>query len=292
MEIGRSLRNARPGLLATAFFLVFSFPLLSKAGPHDPFPAGYSMTNNGTIIQASGLSGRQPWSPAAFFADTLAFGFSACGIDYYDPMDNFASSHICQAFGGVWFRYKGLVCKASYAYLDALGVYIEQQGFFSAATTVIPFVNPSLEITGFRAGLRDNAREHASFVHAGMSVLISMRYAAVSLSCSHVPLKSAGDNGFDPPPTLIAGLHSRYSTIGAQGVSCELSKEGDYVFRFSIGEEYCFNKGFSVCSALSTNPFMLHFGLTVSWSKSTASLAFVRHPVLGWSKGLTFDWAH
>jgi hypothetical protein len=37
---------------------------------------------------------------------------------------------------------------------------------------------------------------------------------------------------------------------------------------------------------------MLYFGLIVSWSKSTASLAFVQHPVLGWSKGLTFDWAH
>jgi hypothetical protein len=125
-----------------------------------------------------------------------------------------------------------------------------------------------------------------------MSVLVSTRYAAVSLSCSNLPLKTAMDNGFDSPPTIQAGLHTRFNSIGAQGVACEISKEGDYTFRFSVGEEYNFNNCFSVCTALSTNPFMVHFGMTVFWSKSAASLTFVQHPVLGWSKGLTFDWAH
>ena len=276
----------------TTFSLIFVFPFFIMAGSHDPFPAGYSMGNSGAIIQANGPSGRQPWVPAGFFTDTLRFGLSVCGIDYYDPMDNFESSHIAQALAGGFYHYKSVVCKISYAYLQAFGVYNEQQGFFSAGTTAIPFVNPSIEITGYRAGLMDASHEHASFIHAGMSALVSVHYAAFSLSCNNLPLKKATDNGFDPSPAVRAGLHTRFNSIGAQGVVCEVSKEGDYTFKFSVGEEYNFNNCFSLSTAFSTNPFMLYFGLIVSWSKSTASLAFVQHPVLGWSKGLTFDWAH
>jgi hypothetical protein len=292
MEINPVRKDLRlPCIPKSAFSLILAFPLLLSAGSHDPFSAGFSMGNGGAIMQTNGPSGRQPWVPACFYADTLRFGFSVCGIDYYDPMDNFESSHIAQALAGGWYRYKGLVCKASYAYLQAFGMYNEQQGYFSAGTIAIPFVNTSVEITGYRAGLMDDSREHASFVHAGVSVLVPTRYAAFSLSCGGLPLKKATDNGFDPPPAVSVGLHTRFNGIGAQGAVCEISKEGDYAFRFSVGEEYSFNNCFSVSTALSTNPFMLHFGMIVSWSKSTASLAFVHNPVLGWSKGLTFDWA-
>jgi hypothetical protein len=284
-DLWRSMRIAK-------FSFIVVFPVSLLAGSHDPFLAGFSMGNGGAIMQANGPSGRQPWVPASFYADTLRFGLSACGIDYYDPMDNFESSHIAQALAGGWYRYKSLVCKASYAYLQALGVYGEQQGFFSVGTTAIPFVNTSVEMVGYRAGLLDASLEHASFVHAGASALVSTRYAAFSLSCANLPLKKARDNGFDPPPTVSAGLHTRFNSIGAQGVVFEISKDDGYAFRFSVGEEYNFNDRFSVCTALSTNPFMLHFGITVSWSKSAASLAFVQNPILGWSKGLAFDWAH
>jgi len=239
--------------------LIFVFPFFIMAGSHDPFPAGYSMGNSGAIIQANGPSEGSHGSRPVFSPIPCASVFPCAASTTMTHGQLRIVSHRSSASGRV-YCYKSVVCKISYAYLQAFGVYNEQQGFFSAGTTAIPFVNPSIEITGYRAGLMDASHEHASFIHAGMSALVSVHYAAFSLSCNNLPLKKATDNSFDPSPAVRVGLHTRFNSIGAQGVVCEVSKEGDYTFKFSVGEEYNFNNCFSLSTAFSTNPFMLYSG--------------------------------
>jgi hypothetical protein len=275
-----------------SIFIALISPYLVMAAINDPFPFGYSMGNNGTIIQTNAISGRQPWTPASFYADTLRYGLSGGGIDYYDPMDNSGPSRICQAFGGAWYNNQKYTVKAYYAYLDGMGIYNEQQGVVSMAFRALPAASTGVEIQAYRAGLTDGSGEHSSFVQAGLSLLVSGRFASVSFLLSGIPLKSPLDDGIGRAPSVRAGVHTRLSGLGAQGVLVEISKAGDYALKVTVGEEYCLGKNFSLCTALSTNPFMLFFGVTASWTKSSASISFVNHPVLGWSKGLSFDWAH
>ena len=269
----------------------WAMPFLSMAAINDPFPVGYSMGNNGTVLQTTGLSGRQPWTPACFYADTLHFGLSGGGIDYYDPMDNSGPSRIAQAFGGTWYHRQKCTVKAYYAYLDGMGIYNEQQGVISMAFRALPAVSSSIEIEAYRAGLNDGSGDHSSFVQAGSSLFVSARLAAFSLVVRGIPLKSPLDEGISPPPLVRAGVHTEANGLGAQGVLVEASKTGDYVFRVSVGEEFYITRNFSATAAIAANPFMLFFGITATWSKSSASISFVNHPVLGWSKGLCFDWA-
>ena len=261
------------------------------AASHEPFSLGCSMGNNGTIMQPSGMSGRQPWIPACFFADSLRFGIAVCGIDYYDQMDNLESSRIRQAVIGGWYAQNRCIAKAAYAYFNALDLYNEQQGFCSIGLSVMS-ITASVDITGCRAGLLYGNDPPRTFLHAGASMLVQGKTAALSLSCSHCALKNAPVQGFEPPLTVSAGAYATVNRYGSQGVVFEMSREAGWAFRISMGEEYCFSRYFSLCTALSTNPFTLHFGCAVSPGRSGIALSFVNNPVLGWSKGLTLDYAH
>ncbi len=266
--------------------------LSSNGASHDPFPVGYCMGNNGTIVQAGGPTGRQPWTPACFYKDTFRFGVSVCGVDYYDIMDNLQSSYLRQVVAGAWYSHVPFTVKASFSYFNALGLYYEQEGYCSLGYMFFKAMAASCEITGYRAGLMNDIARHRSFLYAGASLFIPSRFAAFSISCNHVPIKSAPSAGFIEPINVIAGLHTTAHSYGAQGILCEIRREGDYTFRFSLGESYCIGDHFSVCGALSTNPFMLYFGVSVSYADRGTAVALVNHPALGWSKSLTLDYAH
>jgi hypothetical protein len=273
-------------------FLLFPMLVALNAGTNDPFALGYSMGNNGTIIQATGPAGRQPWIPACFTRDTFRFGVSVCGIDYYDPMDNLESSHIVQVAGGAWYARNRFIVKASYAHLNALGLYCEQQGFVSIGFLALRALSGGIEISANRIGLSPLGSENQKFLNAGASLFIFGKTAALSLSCSHLPLAHFSSYVVAQPITGTIGLHTTINPFGAQGVLGEIFKERDYVFRFSIGESYNLSDYCAVCGAFSTNPFMMHIGISFSNARGGIALAFVNHPILGWSKGLTIDYAH
>ncbi len=262
------------------------------AAANDPFAVGYSMGNGGAVIQASGPSGRQPWNPACFYADTLRLGASVCGIDYYDAMDNLKSSRIVRANAGAWYARNRFVLKASYSHLNALDLYYEQQGFVSLGIKAFRALSASVELTANRAGFSVSGSENEKFMTGGVSLFVSGGSTALSVSCKSLPLKRASSEGFEPPITLDVGLHTTVHQFGAQGVVCSMTKESDYAFRFSIGESYFLSDHCALSGALSTNPFILHVGLSFSDARGGASIAFVNHPALGWSKGLTLDYAH
>jgi hypothetical protein len=286
MEVTRRM------VLTGQLLVLFSLTAFSIAATRDPFLVGYSMGDNGAVTQANGPSGRQPWIPACFYADTFQFGVSVCGIDYYDAMDNLESSHIVQVVSGAWYARHRLILKASYSFFNALGLYNEQQGFLSMGFKVANAISASIDVTANRAGLPDESSQRVQFLNAGASLFVSAGFAALSISCSHFPIKKALTQGVEPPVSVDIGLHTIPHRFGAQGVVCEITKESDYAFRFTLGESYFVNDCIALCGALSTSPFMMHFGLVISGDGRGIGLSFVNHPVLGWSKGLTVDYAH
>ena len=280
--------EVKGAILAGIFFVALNS---AQASSNEPFPLGYSMGNNGTIWKPNSLSGRQPWAPACFLRDSLRYGLSVCGIDYYDLMDNLDQNYIGQvAFGG-WYGAGRFMVKGSYAYFNALNLYNEQQGFYSIGLRIFNRFQASIDMTGFRAGLTTESGIPVTVLYGGVSCMADGKNGAFSLSCNHLPVKQTSRQGVMEPITISAGLYARFDRYGAQGLAAQISHDKDWSVRYSMGEEYCWNNFFSLCAAVAMNPFAFYFGCTVSYGKSASSLSFANHPQLGWSKGLTLDYA-
>ena len=275
----------------TIILMVFVVAAFVFPASREPFTPGCSMATFGTILQQQGISGREPFTPACFYADTFRYGVSVAGIDYFDAMDNMESSHLVQVGLGGFCSMKGFTAKLSFAHFDALRMYFEQEGRLSFGTTRIPFVNPSVELSGYRAGLYRGDEAAQTRIDAGISALVPFRIAAVSVSCLHIPLKNARTEGYSAPLAVRAGVHTTANPLGSQGILCEAQNDGQWRFRVSLGEEFWLFNRLALAAAFTTNPVMISFGITVAWRGAAVTAAFAEHPVLGWSKGLAVDWA-
>jgi hypothetical protein len=276
---------------AVVFFMLLALAWFAYPAGIEPFPIGNSMATLGTILQQTGVSGRGPFSPACFYADTFRYGVSVAGAEYFDPMDNMQATKIYRAGAGGFFSLRGFTAKLSYTHFDAMRVYFEQEGCLSFGIGLIPFVNPSIELSGFRAGLYRPDESVRSRIDMGISAMVPFRIAAVSVSCGHIPLRAATVEGFDAPFVVRAGVHTASNALGSQGILCEGQNNGQWRFRVALGEEYRVFDKLSLAAAFITNPVMISFGVTLAWKAAAISAAFVEHPVLGWSKGLAVDWA-
>jgi hypothetical protein len=259
---------------------------------HRPFPPGYSMGNLGTIVWDDGISGRQPWTPAAFLRDSLRFGISVAGIDYYDDMDNFEERSISDAMAGGWFESRYITVKAAYEQFSALQMYDEQIGTLSVGTNALRFLSVSVQARGVRVGLRSGESEHETLGELGATLWLPRRYVAVSLAVEHLTVEAASVEGVSSDPVIRLGLHTRRHRIGALGVVCEVTARGDPLVRFMVGQEVWVHRVFGLSAAVSTEPFMVGVGATFVWRTCGTSVSFVHHPVLGWSKGFEVDYAH
>jgi hypothetical protein len=275
------------GIIVTLFIHITTITAASQA----PFFSGYSMGNNGTIMKPFEMSGRQPWIPAGYFADTLKSGLSACGIDYFDIMDNYKNDYIGEVAVGAWGSYGRFIIKAAYSYFNALDIYNEHMGFGSIGCRIKNHMCASIDVTGFRAGLADYPSEHETYLHAGATLFISGQKTGISIACNHLPLKTPKEKGFEPSEDISAGIYAYVNRLGAQGITLKLFRQGGWQCRFSMGEEMRLAGNLYVCGAIATNPLTMHFGFTVYYSHSGISLSLADHPVLGWSKGLTIDYA-
>jgi hypothetical protein len=289
------LNSTISGLCCVAVYAIAVLLLSAQAvfaALHDPFPIGYSMENFGTILWENSISGRQPWFAAAFLRDTAHFGISAAGVYYYDPMDNMTDNSIRQAAIGAWFVYKKIGIKAAYQHFSALDIYREQKGFLSVGTSAIPYVSISAELEGFRAGLANDNDERENIACGGITLWAPWSFASASLSCSHILLKDAHRPGFAPPLAIVAGIHTAPHRFGAQGVKVEIEPGKHTRIRFYAGEEYWLYDMLGLSLALSTNPLMVSFGVTLDIKSYAAFASFVHHPVLGWSKGAGMEYVH
>jgi len=230
--------------------------------------------------------------PAAFLAAAEGFGMSVAGVDYYDDMDNFGKNTIRQASIGAWGAIRKLTIKAAYTHFNALDMYREQKGFLSVGTCAIPHIAASAEIAGCRAGLVSDRSEYETVALAGATIWIPWSFASFSLSCSNLLVKDAHRPGFSPPTTLTAGIHTAPHRFGAQGVSIGLEPGEHMQIRFRAGEEYWIQKTAGLGVALSTNPLMVGFEVTICMKRRcTLFTSLVHNPALGWSKGIGTDFA-
>jgi len=249
------------------------------------------MGAQGTIVWQDGISGRQPWTPAAWYRDTLRFGLAAAAVFYYDPMDNYEKTSISQAAGGGWARLGMFTIKGAYEHFSALGMYLEQTGLLSVGLNAFRFVQISIDAELLRACVLDPGEESAIMLYAGETCWFPFRLAAISLSCARIRLAKLSHKGFDLPAIFRCGFHTTANKFGAQGVLLEVIDRRKDVIRFAAGEEYRFTRQFGLCAALSTNPNQMSFGIVFNTPNLGGYAALVNHPALGWSKGFGMDFA-
>lgn len=256
-----------------------------------PFPCGYGMGSLGTIAWDGGPAGRQPWTPAALLRDTLRWGVGVSGIDYYDDMDNRGDADIRHANGGGWFHGQWAAAKVAVEHFDALDVYFEQLVRVSVGVTVRQVLSVSLEATGMRAGLYACRDERETVVTCGATLWYQRRHVAFMAQVTGITLEDAGHPGFAPDPVVRVGVHTARHRFGALGAVAQVCIREEPVLRVSVGHEYWIHPVFGFTLALTTEPFMWSCGVLFQLRRCGTSVSFVHHPVLGWSKGVAFDYA-
>jgi hypothetical protein len=277
--------------IITALTLFISIMHMTPiAALNEPFPAGYSMANFGTILHGNRISGRQPWTPACFAKDTSKFSLSSSYVNYYDAMDNLESSDFRQASLGGWVNLKKVSIKGSGTFFNALGIYYEHKGYFSIGTSLIPYVNISVELEAIKAGLVDDHNEYETLVSTGMSVWVPWSFASASLTCRNIILEDAAHPGFRQPVAICLGIHTMPHRLGSQGILLTLEPENKTEIRLCIGEEFYIHRTIGLCFAVSTKPLMVSFGVKFGLSSYGVYTAFVNHPVLGWSQGVGMEY--
>lgn len=274
-------------VLTIVWVLVVAAALDLNAALGEPFPLGFSMSNQGGLVDAEGALGRQPWVTAALLRDTLSWGVGACGTAYYGGLEKNAS--VLQYGVGGWVKKGRFICKLSLVQFDALNVYYEQMIFLSAGLN-FRFLGFSADFKPCRMGLwgTDDARALAA---AGFTCLVRMGLVDMSLSADDLVVESSGDTGSDPCHSFKAGLYTRRNRYGSQGVLVQYVPHMSKPIRFVIAQEYRIGNHVALSAALGSNPTMLSFGISVDFRPLGGGVALVNHPVLGWSKGFSVDFS-
>lgn len=262
------------------------------AGLRDPFPAGFAMGTLGAIVDERGASGREPWTSASLCADTSGFGFEAGGISYFGPaLSAGGGDGIGQAFGGGWLAIKHCVLKASISSLTALKAYYEQAATVSVGTNLMRLMRLSIEAAGWRMGAAVPGAADRTIGEAGAGAWVPWSWAALSLRCEHLVLASSLAEGGDPPLTVRAGLHTAMNRYGSQGATITVRPSEPRPVSFSVAEEFRITPSVAFAASLADNPLLVGFGVRVSIRSTAAGVAFVNHPVLGWSQGFAAAWS-
>jgi hypothetical protein len=257
------------------------------AGLRDPFPAGFSMGTLGAVIDDRGASGREPWTSAALCADSAGWGFSLGGTSYYtSSTGGMGQTGITRAMGGGWYARKHVVCKAAVSHLSSFGVYYEQTGFVSVGSDYLRFVRMSIEIAGYRLGVRVQGTPVRTIAETGISAWAPFSWAALSLRIEHLVLASAESDGADPPLSFRCGIHTAQNRFGGQGALVTISPREPKPVCFTIGEEYRITPSIAFHAALANNPLFISFGMSYSFGRSGVAISLVNHPQLGWSQGV------
>jgi len=273
----------------TIWFLISVFCHVLSASLTVSFPVGYDMGTMGTIIHPGGMSGRQPWISANLHNGEKRFGLSLTGVEYYDAMDNMSDLRMLETGLGGWFALqKLLTVKAAWFYFDAFRIYNETRGYISVTTRLIPYVFPAIEFSGVSAGLTQNA-DRRNLAAMGVSAVFHGRFITAGFSCRNLSLYGSGDD-FLPPMGGELRLHAKSNVFGSQGVRLLFDFNSNPNFRLFVGEEYRFSENIGICVAVASKPLMVSVGVVVRWSNHGATVSLVKHGVLGWSKGFSYEY--
>ncbi len=284
--------RAVPDLLKACLFpVVILLTIQSGNGAlNDPFPMGYSMLNFGTVLQGTGISGRQPWLPACFAKDSALFSLSSAYINYYDAMDNLTEQDFRQAAVGFWIKAERISIKVSGTFFNALGIYEEQKGFLSAGTVIGRYIHISTELEAYRVGLIADKNESETLAALGVSLRVPWSFASATLTCKNITVENASQPGFRQPFSLSLGIHTMPHRFGAQGVVITVEPEYHNDIQLCIGQEFYIHNMVGLNFALSSKPLMVSFGISFSLPMYGVYTGFVHHPVLGWSQGVGMEY--
>lgn len=257
----------------------------------DPFPHGRLMMSQGAVIDTEGESGREGWSPAALYRDTLSYGVSLALTSYYSGW-----SSQRYTLGG-FYDAGSIVIKGALSQFDFMRVYYEQDVILSAGTSwrMLSFGG---DVSMRRIGLYDSNDDRIIFMF-GTSLLYRIRRITADVSAKNILTISDDVAGVAPPFSAAFRISTIRSRFGAQGVLLEITPSYDAPFRFIAAQEYGFGNDITFGASISSNPTMIAFGITFGASSLSSSLpsnitsgaAFVNHPYLGWSKGMYFDYS-
>ncbi|KMQ51511.1 hypothetical protein CHISP_1519 [Chitinispirillum alkaliphilum] len=272
-----------------AIFIVFVlsiFLLPITAQIHEPFPIGYSMGNLGSINQSDGPGGRQGWSPAAYYRDTLRAGLSFATATYFDKATNMASTPYRTILGG-FFSGNKFTCKAALSFFDASGYYQEQDIFLSTGY-LQGRISGSVEFRALRYGV-PSIGDFRILSSIGGTLQAMFNHVFFSLSIPPQIIYSSNRyrrNDF----RIQSGLHSVPNRFGSQGIIFEVRPGYDKPLRLIIGEEYRFTPEIGISFAAAGNPTLLSIAVIYEPRPFSATAGIVNHTYLGWSKGISLEY--
>lgn len=279
------MRNTRKSVWAVwACFTVMMLFAALTAGPRDPFPIGHCMMSQGAVVETEGVSGRQPWTSAAFYRDTLRWGVSAAAVGYHGVGS--VSQYAVGGFGTLG----PVVCKAAIMQLDAMRVYYEQT-FAVSAGSAWRSLTFGLDAQGYRTGLYGQSFNTRTMAAVGAALHIQTNRISADIATQGFTVLSSGDPESDPVPHITARVCTVRNKYGSQGAMIRITPVDAAPVRFVLAQEYRIGALFALSASIASNPTTIGFGISLDKSPVNGSAAVVNHPFLGWSRGVSVDYA-
>jgi hypothetical protein len=267
--------------------MIFSLVLFIEAGVRDPFPIGSAMMSQGALVETQGASGREPWSAAAIYRDTMPWGAAFSAVSYHGAD---GAGGVSQYAAGGLASFGTVICKVSLMQLDAMGVYYEQTAYFSAGS-IYKFLSLSAEAKSHRIGLKASSSDVRTMTSLGSTLHAQSRRISATITAEGLTVSSSGLSDVDPPLSVSGRICTVRNRYGSQGVLVKVTPINDKPIRFIVAQEYRLSPSFAIGASLGSNPTMIGFGLLVDMLPAGSSAAVVNHPLLGWSKGFYADYA-
>lgn len=267
--------------------IIFVYVLFIEAGVRDPFPIGAAMMPQGALVETQGALGREPWSPAAIYRDTLPWGAAFSAVSYHGAD---GAGGVSQYAAGGFASFGAVICKMSLTGLDAMGVYYEQTAYFSAGG-IYKFMSLSAEAKSHRIGLKVGSSDVRSMTSLGSTIHADFRRISATVMAEGLTVSSSGSPDVDPPFYFSGRICTVRNRYGSQGVMVKMTPVNDKPLRFIVAQEYRLSSNFAIGASLGSNPTMIGFGILVDKHPVSSGAAVVNHPLLGWSKGFYADYA-
>ncbi len=254
-----------------------------------PFPHGQAMATLATIIDPYGISGRQPWVSAGYYAGPRQLSFAVSGIQYYDMMDNMNGFYTTNASLGMLASSHGFyTTKIHYSYFNAFSIYYEHRGHLSCALRKWERIIPSVDISATECGLQIDPCTYSRSIETGFSLHARWKWCHLRATLQKLRLYSTGE--YVPAPRFDAGIHTISHSYGMQGVRINTTCASRPQTRVYIGESFAIGNAVDICLSIASAPLLFSCGITIKLARHTTSLSVCRHPVLGWSEGLMYEW--
>jgi hypothetical protein len=239
--------------------------------------------SQGALVETEGASGREPWVSAAYYRDSLCWGASAAAVGYHG---NGSAQYAVGGFGMIG----PVTGNASFMQLDVMGVYYEQTAALSAGSSW-RFLSFGIDAQAHRIGLYGYPQDVRTMTAAGASLYARSRRISSDAAIQNITILSSGDPSADPSACITLRVCTIRNKYGSQGAMIKITPDDTAPVRFILAQEYRIGNTFALSASIASNPTTIGFGIVIDRSPINGSAAVVNHPFLGWSKGVSVDYA-